>query len=1120
MKKNDMLVCREHRKKENCCLFWGRYFCCFLLCLFFVGVVHGQTEKVSLSIENVPLQTLLNKLQEQTGFNFVYSEEQVKGLKTFSADIVDEALDDVLKKLLAGTGFSYIYEGKMIVLRKNEIVHKSSPIVMTGKVTDKAGVALPGVTVALDGLSLGTSTDIDGHYKIELPDLSKPLTLIFSFVGMETVKVVYSGQKEINVTLHEVVQEMNEVVVTGIFNKSKESYTGAVTTVSSKEIKMFRGQNLLSTLKNIDPSINFVANNELGSNPNALPEINIRGNSSLPMTLGELNAGASAELNAPLVIMDGFEISLTKLMDFNDEEIESINILKDAAATAIYGSRGANGVIVVTTKSPKAGKMKIYASAGFNMEIPDLSSYDLLDAKDKLALEKSAGFFDDPKNPDKDRAQKKLYNDLLSEVLRGVDTYWLSKPLRTGVGQRYNLRLEGGSDEFRWAVSLGQNEIKGVMKGSERRNFNGSITLSYMYKNILFRNQTSVDFNKAVNSKYGKFSKYAEMNPYWRVVDDKGEYIKQYKYVTGGFVGNPLYDVHLNSKDESKYNQLTNNFSIEWKIWNALTLRAALGLSKQTNSTDKYLPPSHSDFADKKYQSEDNFFKKGKYDYSTGEQVNVNGNVTISYLKTWKERHQLYVGLDYFISQGKDYGYNISVEGFSNDDMDFLGNALQYKDGSKPSGYESTSRQVGFTGNVNYTYDNRYFVDFSYRIDGSSQFGSKKRFAPFWSGGIGWNLHNASFMESVGCVDKLRLRLSYGETGSVKFSSYQALSMFKYYPDDRYLIFNGADLQGLGNENLKWQVTDEWNAGIEFSLWNGLFSASLDVYAKKTSNLLNKMDLVPSTGFNSYTANVGAVKNTGFEAMVSTYLIRDTEKELIWMVSGRMAHNKNRINKLSDAIKLQTEDYVKNNVEMGQLLYEGASQTAIYAVPSLGIDPSTGKELFLDKNGKVTDEWSMSACRNFGDTEPKYRGNVNSMLSYKDLTLNLSFGYQWGGNQYNRTLLDKVEVVKEELKKNVDRRVFDERWQRPGDLKLYKGYTQERTKPSSRFIMKDNVFSLQSVSLQYRWHSNFLKKNLSLQTVNFDLNMSDVFYISSVKRERGTSYPFARRVNFSIALMF
>ena len=188
-------------------------------------------------------------------------------------------------------------------------------------------------------------------------------------------------------------------------------------------MKMFKGQNVLATLRNIDPAINWVDNNEMGSDPNTLPEINIRGNSSLPVGLDELNAGASAQLNTPLVIMDGFEISLTKLMDFNDEEIESINILKDAAATAIYGSRGANGVIVVTTKSPEAGRMKIYASAGFNMEIPDLSSYNLLDSKEKLALEKEAGFFDDPEDLDNDRALKKKYNDIWSEILRGVDTY-------------------------------------------------------------------------------------------------------------------------------------------------------------------------------------------------------------------------------------------------------------------------------------------------------------------------------------------------------------------------------------------------------------------------------------------------------------------------------------------------------------------------------------------------------------------------------------------------------------------------------------------------------------------------------------------------------------------------
>lgn len=1100
---------------------------CFLMCCLLFNVqaaVKAQGQTVSLKLEQVSVAEAIRQLKEQTQLDFFFSNKQVDVDRKVSLDLQDIRLDEALKMLL-GEGYAYEFLDDVVVIKPVEVKNPEmgvpqEKVTVKGVVRDEKGHPLPGVAILLKGTTIGVATDIDGKYSLQLPS-SQSITLVFSFVGMKTQEITYNGQETLNITMTQEANEMNEVVVTGIFKKAKESYTGAVTTVTQKEMKMFKGQNVLATLRNIDPAINWVENNKMGSDPNTLPEINIRGYSSLPVGLDELNAGASAQLNTPLVIMDGFEISLTKLMDFNDEEIESINILKDAAATAIYGSRGANGVIVVTTKSPESGRMKIYASAGFNMEIPDLSSYNLLDSKEKLALEKEAGFFDAPEDLDNDRALKKKYNDIWSEILRGVDTYWLSQPLRTGIGQRYNLRLEGGSDEFRWSISLGQNNIKGAMKGSDRNNFNGAITLSYMYKNVIFKNQLMVDYNKSKNSKYGSFSEYAKMNPYWRVKNDEGEYVKNYTYTKGGVVGNPLYDAQLNIRDESKYNQTTNNFSIEWNMLKGLTLRAALGISKQNNSSDKFLPPSHSDYSETSYQENDNFFRKGKYDYTSGEQSNLNGNLTLSYFKEWKAKHQLYAGFDYFISQTKDVNYSFYAEGFTNDEMDFWGNALQYKEGSKPQGSESTSRQVGFTGNVNYTFNNRYFVDLSYRVDGSSQFGSKKRFAPFWSTGIGWNVHNETFMkERWEFMDKLRLRLSYGETGSVQFSSYDALRMFEYFTTDRYLIFNGADLKGLGNENLEWQITDEWNGGIEVSLWNGLVTGQIDLYSKKTSNLLSSMDVVPSTGFDSYRANIGEVKNTGFEAMLSTYLLRDTERELIWMITGRIVHNKNQITKLSDAIKQQVEEYKAKNMENTQLLSEGDSQATIYAVPSLGIDPSTGRELFLDKNGKITDVWDLAACRNFGDTEPKYRGNINTMFSWQDLTMNLSFAYQWGGQQYNETLLNKVEIVESEIKNNVDNRVFSDRWQKPGDVKPFKAYSDERTKASSRFVMDDNVFQLQAISIQYRWRSKFLQQHLRLQSLDFNLNLSDVFYISSIKRERGTTYPFSRKVNFSVALMF
>ena len=208
---------------------------------------------------------------------------------------------------------------------------------------------------------------------------------------------------------------------------------------------------------------------------------------------------------------------------------------------------------------------------------------------------------------------------------------------------------------------------------------------------------------------------------------------------------------------------------------------------------------------------------------------------------------------------------------------------------------------------MNYTYDNRYYADFSFRMDGSSQFGSDKRFAPFYSIGIGWNIHREHFMRNPDVINTLRLRMSYGKTGSQQFASYEALRTYEFYSDKRYMMWNGAELKGLGNKDLKWQVTDQYDVGIEIGLWNNRISGTFDVYKKQTNNLLSKMDLPLANGFDSYTANVGVVDNIGFEASVSGYVVRDTEREIIWMLTGKLAYTKNEIKKLSEAIKRQTE---------------------------------------------------------------------------------------------------------------------------------------------------------------------------------------------------------------------
>ena len=392
-------IFREEKGKRKM-RFFSRA-CCSLLFGLSSSLLYAQSSdipSVSLNVKNATLSYVLEDIHKQSGYDFVLSGSDVKQVKGITFSIKRVPLETALKELLKDSDLAYRIENKTIIIyrkpasQKEQTAEKSERKI-SGLVKDMNGDLLPGVSVSLKGKKVSAVTDLDGEWTMTLTDEKNPI-LVFSFVGMKTLELPYKGEPFLNITLEENVTKMDEVVVTGMFNKPRESYTGSVTTITSKELKMFRGQNMIQTLGNIDPSFNIVQNNSLGSNPNNLPEVNIRGNSSLPSSLNDLEQGVKAQLNAPLVIMDGFEISLQKLMDFNDEEIESINLLKDASATAIYGSRGSNGVIVVTTKKPEAGKLKLLVRTGLQLEVPDLTSYDLLNAWEKLDLEQQRQVFE------------------------------------------------------------------------------------------------------------------------------------------------------------------------------------------------------------------------------------------------------------------------------------------------------------------------------------------------------------------------------------------------------------------------------------------------------------------------------------------------------------------------------------------------------------------------------------------------------------------------------------------------------------------------------------------------------------------------------------------------------
>ena len=1082
-----------------------------MLTLSVAAFAQGNDVRLSMTFKNESLPGVLLKLEKSSDYKFLFTYDDVQKY-TVNGSVTNKKFMEIVDYVLRDKPFDYKVDGKFIKVtlrqQKGDSSHKKKTY--GGYVRDRNGEPIIGAQVKVLGTQAMAVTDINGAYMFDYM-FSGEMKIQVSCIGMKTYTAPLRQQMDI--TMEEDSKAVGEVVVTGIFKKAKESYTGAVTQISSEELALHKGQNLLQTLKTIDASMNFQVNNFAGSNPNNLPQINIRGNSSLPMSVQEFNESTNNAVNTPLIILDGFEISLEKLMDYNDEEIESINILKDAAATAIYGSRGSNGVIVVTTRQPEAGKLRINAEIGIDIEAPDLTSYDYLNAEEKLALENSLGLYSSEFTTN-DYNFQQVYNQKLQRVLSGATTDWLNKPIRTGVGSHYNLRLEGGSNEFRWAVGANYKDTEGAMKNSYRRSFNGSIQLIYNIKNVTFKNYTTFGMVRSRESNFGDFSQYVSLQPYDIPFKEDGTVTQYFENFLGPSRGqgeaNPLYDAMLNTIDKSGHETLTNNFAIEWKIIPDLTFRGQFGISKLSNTSDYFLPAEHSYFTTDtyghydEYSTDEGFLRRGLYKYGTGNGYSYDGNATISYSHVFADKHQLYVGADYSVSESKNTSYLFEVEGISDSDTPFLGNARQYAQNGTPSGSKSTMRRIGLTGNVNYTYDARYYVDLSYRMDGSSTFGSEKKWAPFWSAGIGWNMHNERWFQKNGLLNVLRVKASLGEVGSQAGSGAGANTIYRAITDSKYMNWTGSQLMAWGNPRLTWQNTREFN-----------------FYDKKTSNLLSNMDLPSSMGINTYIANVGEVKNRGWELSLSGYPIRDLKHNFTWMMTGQLVYNKNWISKLSDAVKAQTETYREQDVDVANLFYEGRPQNAIYAVQSLGIDPSSGNEIFVDRNGNITDTWKAGDKVFCGQSDPKYRGNFSNIVRYKNWTLNFTFSYYWGGYRYNSTLLDKVEVsIYDLMEQNVDRRAMTERWMKPGDVTFFKGYSTTDTRATSRFVMEDNVLELSSASLQYRWDNQWVRNFLKVQSVTFGVNTSDLFHWGSIKQERGTSYPYARNIQGSIKLLF
>lgn len=1089
---------------------------CMLVQTF--AAVNAQT--VTLKKQNASLEEIIWELKEQTKFVFLYSSADVATVKGIDIDMQNSQIDAILKKCLEGTDLQFVKENNAIIIRQangKTAVPQVQSRKITGKVIDEDGNPLPGVAVLIEGTTIGVATDMDGKYDLTCPEM-KDIVLKFSYIGMKPKSVVVGNKTVVDVTLESDSQEMDEVVVTGLLNRRKSGFAGTTTVISKQELAKVSTGNIFTTISTLDAGFKIEENNLDGSNPNKLPDFTIRGK-------GSFQNGSTA----PIFILDGFEVTSQKVFDMDINRIESITLLKDASATILYGSRASNGVIVIETTAPKAGKLRVTYDFKPTIAIVDLTDYDLMNAREKLQYEKEAGLYTQEITPgyeDNDRREQveldKAYYNRYKNIVEGVNTYWLSQPVKNAFSHAHSLFVEGGADNVRYGIDASYNQNKGVMKESGRDRFGLGFSLIYRIKDkITIKNYISYAHTHAYNSPYGSFSQYAKLNPYERIYNDNGELIPK---LSDGDT-NPLYDALLPNRNFTKDQEFREQLSVDWFIRDGLRLKGQMAIVKGETSGEIYKSPFSAEFLKTTYNSESRvqeylpIAERGYLSMTDGASFSYDGNVTLNYNTLVNEKHIIYAGAGLEVTQNDNNSHGFIMTGFPDDRYSDPAFAIQYKKETKPSSSESKSRAIGFFANGNYSYDDRYFADVSVRIDGSSKFGADKKYAPFWSAGAGWNVHNEKFFKHTK-ISMLKLRYSYGVTGNQEFSAYQAKTMFQFNTDRLYNSGISAALMGYGNPDLEWQNQYQSNYGFDFGYAKDRIRLQFNYYQKKTEGMLTSVSVAPSLGLpsNTFTSNLGKIQNKGVEVNLNAVLIRDQGKDFEWSVMLQAAHNKNKIMEISTALKNINEKNNQDKTTPAAVYEEGESMSAIKAVPSLGIDPTTGQELFMKKDGTITYTWDATDKVICGDSEPKVFGNVGTNLYWKGWNLNMVFKYDLGADYYNSTLAERVEGANPRY--NADRRVLNNRWKEPGQHALYKNIKEYTTTYiSSRFVQKENTLQLTSLSLSYDLNREWIRK-FGLNTMRLSFYMNDVFRASTVKNERGLDYPFQRSFVFGLNIGF
>jgi TonB-dependent starch-binding outer membrane protein SusC len=1017
-----------------------------------------------------PLKDVLFDLGKQYDVHFLYEGAVVENRMVYYNSHHKAKLDVILQRIL-GTTLTFRKVNSSIyailvptdapkplttTLQKKQAQPSSELVInqmVSGVVTDaETNQLLPGVSIVVKGSAAGTTSDVNGQYQLNVPDGA---TLVFSYVGYISQEVVIANQNKVDIALRVDAKSLNEVVVVGYGTQTRGDVTSAVATVKGQEIQNVPVPSPIALLQGRAAGISVIQND--GRPGGASLNVRVRGASSI-------SAG-----NDPLYIIDGMQF-VGGVSDFNPNDIESMEVLKDAAATAIYGSRGANGVILITTKRGKQGKPTF-----------QLNYYTSLQQVNKNRLPKLLDNREFTELIQEQRANgtgvTSLYNFIFPTTGDQPNVNWLNEIIRPGAMNNYELSVSGGENKLRFYLSGALMKQKGVLLNSGYQRFSSKLNIDYEISSKL-KIGTNINLTKSItntNNTDATFRIALYKAPVFSVYNADGTYNVEQDAST---TNNPVAVSNRVTNRNNKFRLISNAFA-EYILVPGLTFRTSYGIDYIQSVNNQFTPASA--------------FRTGvtvtNGNYSNSNDFNwINENL-LTYTKTLN-KHRFNGLAGYSQLENRNESSSASARDYPNENIQTLNAAATI---SSASSSISTNGLSSLFGRVGYIFADKYFIEASLRRDGSSKFGSNNRYALFPAASIGWQMAQEPFFSSLSrTITDLKLRASYGKTGNqAGIGNYT--NQGEFATGQNYAGAGGVTPSIIANPDLKWETTAQYNVGTDISFWNGRVALTVDAYLKKTSDLLLNVILPSTSGYSSVLQNVGSSENKGLEFSLNTVNIN--KGGLRWNTNVNISFNRNRIVKLyggNDIIVSRgTTGY--GQAEAQYILREGYSVSEFYGWKSNGVyarssdnergvrnSNSTGylfrmgDMIFVDQNGDNVINNNDRVM--IGHALPKFTGGMTNNLTYKNIDLTVLAQFTYGNDLYNGS-----QAVSESMSQfqNSTKHVLN-RWRKEGDVTDVPRADHSdpglNKRASTRWIEDGSYLRIKTVTLGYTMPASLLKK--------------------------------------------